>query len=579
MNLIDKNNTLKIGIIDSGIDISNERLMQLVKRAINIENEEKSYASIDDKIGHGTACIDLITRNIDPSKVSFYIYKVFDKEMSVDINIFAKALQFAFKDGVDIINCSLGTVDPGAQYQLNKYIVSLLQKGTIIVSAWNDEGYTTWPANFPGVLSVKSGTQTSQSEWGWEDNKRGHVIFRGKKQRVQWKNNKTIFIGGSSFATALCIRMIVEQLIQNNIQKNYYSIESLFRNEAAFRKSVDLKPSSIILWNDFPEKVKRVGIYPFNKEMHAFVRFRKNLHYQIGWIADLKRSKTAGHYTNDILQNCNDSLLLQKGLPDDPGDIDTMIVGYLDKASELQKIDLLDEALNYALSLNINVFTLIPPNNEKEWISKYSTKSLWLDYPKITYTAAVDIIEKVQENKAFDTPILGIFGTSSKQGKFTLQLDIRYELEKQGFRIGQIGTEHHSGCFGIDFTFPSGYGANYSLHIPFDFHIPVLRRVLSEMDKTQYDLIIIGAQSGLINPNPYYYGCIFSELFLTATVPDRTVVLFNRDDPPELIKRTEQYIFSKTGQPVFQKICFEDLLNEKCYKEIISSLIYDIINS
>jgi len=570
---------LKIGIIDSGIDIHNQRLMQYVKGGINLENDDTDISALEDTIGHGTACIDLITRDLNPTFVELYVYKIFINDISTDIKMLERSLNNAIEDNIDILNCSIGTIDPSAQYQLINAIEKAVRKGIIIVAAWNDEDYTTWPANFPGVLSVKSGSQTSQSEWGWEENKRGHVLFRGKKQRVQWKDNKTMFIGGSSFATALCTKTIVDRLISNGISKNYSSIESFLINEAAFRHHVDLKPSPFICWNDFSYKIKKVGLYPFNKENHAFVRFRKDLHYQIGWIADLKRSKNAGHYASEILQNCNDPIFIQKGLPDDPGDIDTMIVGYLDKASELQKNDLLDETLHYALSRNINVFSFLPPNNEQEWISKYSLKSLRLDYPRITLEDAVNIIEKVPENKAFDTPILGIFGTSSNQGKFTLQLDIRYELKKKGFRIGQIGTEHHSGCFGIDFTFPSGYGANYSLHIPFEFHIPVLRRILSEMEKEQYDLIIVGAQSGLMNPNPYYYGCIFSELFFTATVPDRTVLLFNRDDPPELITRTEQYIFSKTGQPVFRKICFEDLTNEKCYSDIISSLVYDIINS
>jgi hypothetical protein len=580
MDRVKLHTTLKIGIIDSGIDISNKRLMRFVKRGINItDNDEKTISSIDDKIGHGTACIDLITRYLDNSHISIYVYKVFDNERSADIEIFERALEAAFTDDVDILNCSVGTIVPEAQYRLKSYVESLLQRDTIIVSSWNDEGYTTWPANFPGVISVKSGTQTSQSEWGWEDNKRGHVIFRGKKQRVQWKNNKTVFIGGSSFATALCTRNIVEQLIPHRIQKNYASVESLFKNGAAFTHQIDLNPSSIIRWNDFSQKVKYVGLYPFNKEMHAFARFRKDLPYGIGWIADLHRSKNAGRFTNEVLENCNESIFVQKGLPDDPGDIDTIVVGYLDKASELQKTDLLDRTLQYALAHNINAFTFLPPSEEKDWKNKYLSSSLSLDVPRITYTDAIDIIENVPENKAFDTPILGIFGTSSKQGKFTLQLKLRCELEKKRFRIGQIGTEHHSGCFGMDFTFPSGYGAHYSLQIPYDFHIPVLRRVLSEMDKGQYDLIIVGAQSGLINPNPYYYGCIFSELFFTATVPDRTIIIFNRSDSPELLRRTEQYIYSKTGQPVFHKICSEELFDQQCWEETISSVVYDIINS
>jgi hypothetical protein len=572
-------NKLKIGIIDSGIDISNERLMRFVRKGINIGLDQKTSLCIDDEIGHGTACIDLITRSFDDTQIGVYVYKIFRREKSVDVRLLENALHSALRDRIDILNCSVGTIDPGAQYRLQPYIESLLAGETVIVAAWNDDGYTTWPSNFPGVISVKGGTQTGQSEWVWEDNKKGHVIFRGTKQRVQWKNNKTIFIGGSSFATALCTREIIRQVLRNRITKHYVSVESWLKNSAAFRHRIDLKPSSSIRWNDFQGKVKKIGIYPFNKEMHAFIRFRQALHYEIGWIADLKRSRNADRYTDTVLANCSERMLIRNGLPEDPDGIDTIVIGYLDKASELQKTDLVEQTLHYAYSRNVNVFTFLPPRNEGDWFTKFTSASLRLEIPRIAYPDATHIIEHVPETKALDTPVLGVFGTSSKQGKFTLQLTLRYELEKRGHRIGQIGTEHHSGCFGMDFTFPSGYGAQYSMQIPYDFHIPVLRRVISEMDKGQYDLIIAGAQSGLINPDPYYYGCIYSELFLTATVPDRVILIFNRFDPPELVSRTEQYVYSKTGQPVFRKICVDQLLDRNSNAAIVSTLVSDIIDS
>ncbi len=209
---------------------------------------------------------------------------------------------------------------------------------------------------------------------------------------------------------------------------------------------------------------------------------------------------------------------------------------------------------------------------EAEWKQKFESAGLWLEVPKLTYDSVLNILRNVPEKKAFDTPITGVLGTSSQQGKFTLQLALRYELQRLGFRVGQIGTEHQSGCFGIDFTLPSGYGAQRSLQIPLDFHIPLLRRVISEMDKGQYDVIIVGAQSGLMSPNPYYYGSIFSEHFVTATVPDKVILLTNKDDPEEYIGRTSSFVYSKTGQPVFAKVSSSDLLNSNT-KELVSKLV------
>lgn len=210
---------------------------------------------------------------------------------------------------------------------------------------------------------------------------------------------------------------------------------------------------------------------------------------------------------------------------------------------------------------NLNAFSFLPPDQVDQWTEKFEEKGLWLEIPIINYSYALEILENVPEKKAFDTPVLGVFGTSSQQGKFTLQLALRYELQKRGYKVGQIGTEHQSGCFGIDFTFPSGYGLDKSLQIPMDFHIPLLRRVISEMDKSNYDLIIVGAQSGLLNPDPYYYGNLYSEIFCSAVIPDRVILIYSKHDENILINIIEEYIHAKTHQYVFAKISFEKLQN------------------
>jgi uncharacterized NAD-dependent epimerase/dehydratase family protein len=569
---------LRIGIIDSGINTHDEHLMQFVQKGIDVETGTTMPAAYHDQIGHGTACADLITRNFTPDEIRLFIYKTFDEEDNIEIEKLKQALHYVLEDEIDILNCSIGTIDPEAKYQLQEVVKLVIQSGIVVVCAWNDEDYTTYPANFDGVISVKSGSQKSQTEWGWERNKKDHFIFRGTKQRVKWKNNSQIFIGGSSFATVLCTRTLTEQLTRKRIPKEQTSIEAFLKSHATFEHEVDLNPSPIIPWNDFYHKMKKVGLYPFYKEMHGFVRFQKELPYEIGWISDFKLSKNSGKFTDQILKNCDESIFVHPGLPDDPQGIDTLILGYLDEAGAAQRKDLLGEALNYALKNQLNVVSFLPPQNEDEWKEKFNSADLWLRIPKITYNGALKILEGVPEKKAFDTPILGVFGTSAQQGKFTVQLALRYELQKRGYRIGQIGTEHQSGCFGMDYTFPSGYGAKNSIQIPLDFHIPILRRVVSEMDKGQYDIIIVGAQSGLMSPNPYYYGCIFSEHFFTATLPDKTILLHNQADPDEFVQRVHHYVWAKTNQPVFQALCFEDIIANDTEK-IVSALVNRLIEA
>lgn len=566
-----KINTVKIGIIDSGIDISHTQLTRYLKKGTYIDNEFHHHQGFNDDIGHGTACADLISRIFEPGEIEFYIYKIFDSSVTTTIGRFKAAIQSAIDDNIDLLNCSIGTIDPDAKIELFDTVQYAINSGIILVCAWNDENITTWPANFSGVISVKSGEIKSQDEWGWEENLRDHVVFRGSKQRVKWRDGQHVFIAGSSFATALCTRRIAKYLSVNATEKHVNIVKSYLKENASVVTIQNNAPSEIIKWNSFYTRFKKVGIYPFHKESHGFVRYNKNLNFSIEWIADFKKSKAAGKFTDEVLENCNEHYLIHTGLPKNKGTIDGLIIGYLDKASSAQRKNLLEEALEYSIENEINVFSYLPPDNLSEWQARFKQNGLWLEIPIITYNNTVEILQSVKEKPVFDTPIIGVFGTSAKQGKFTLQLELRYQLLRRGYKVGQIGTEHQSGCFGFDFTFPSGYGYNQSLDIPLDFHIPLLRRVLSELDKGQNDVIISGPQSGLLSIDPYSYDNIFSQLYLTALVPDYIILVSNEFDESEFVSRITKYIEAVVGHSKILNICFSDFKNQK--NKIVSRIL------
>ncbi len=569
---------IRIGIIDSGLSTRSNRLGKFVEKGLSIKGSEIISDVFDDEIGHGTACADLLTRYLSPEHVRIYIYKIFDAQDSISFGKLNDAFRLALKDEVDLINCSFGSIDPGAQSALQEQFDAVTAHNIIVVCAWNEYDYTTWPANFEKAISVKGGEIASQNEWHWENNKRCHVIFRGNKQRVKWRNNKQIFIGGSSFATVLCTRQIIQNWLTSNTKLSYQNTVAYLKKHAVKTISVDLDRSDEIPWNSFQSKIRNVGIYPFYKESHGFVHFADKLPYSISWVADLKFSKNSGKSTHDVLKNCDRAFHIHQGLPEDAGDIDTLIVGYLDKASRAQGRNLLESTLRYALRHKKNVFSFLPPDDEEFWVSSFSKEDLWLKIPKLTQEIAQRVFENVPEKRAFDTPIVCVIGTSSQQGKFTLQLALRYELQNRNLRVAQIGTEHQSGCFGIDFTFPSGYGHETSLNLPMHYHIPFLRRVLSEMDKENHDVILTGAQSGLLSPDPYSYHLLFSELFFLAVIPDHTIVIYNKTDPPDLIERTRKYVESKTSLPPFAMVAFEELV-EKGFLGVAEQIVDRLLDT
>jgi uncharacterized NAD-dependent epimerase/dehydratase family protein len=98
-------------------------------------------------------------------------------------------------------------------------------------------------------------------------------------------------------------------------------------------------------------------------------------------------------------------------------------------------------------------------------------------------------------------PVLGVFGTSQSQGKFTLQLRLREQLTALGLTVGQVGTEHQSVLFGMDDGFPLGHLNAVGLEAKdWPEYLDLrYRQIVRDRDP---DLIIVGAQGGVIPPGP-----------------------------------------------------------------------------
>lgn len=136
------------------------------------------------------------------------------------------------------------------------------------------------------------------------------------------------------------------------------------------------------------------------------------------------------------------------------------------------------------------------------------------------------------------TPILGIFGTSSVQGKFTLQLELRKRFLASGYKVGQLGTEPTALLFNMDDCFHFGYNSNTDL-----YRHSIVQKVnnsFSEMDANGCDIIICGCQGGFLTRNfSKLNDFSFSQLvFLLSTNPDIIILCCNIFDDISIIKKT-----------------------------------------
>ena len=157
-------------------------------------------------------------------------------------------------------------------------------------------------------------------------------------------------------------------------------------------------------------------------------------------------------------------------------------------------------------------------------------------FPRIRY----ENIPKGRFGKLFNIqmPVVAVIGTSSSQGKFTVQLSLRKKLQDAGFQVGQIGTEPTAFCFDFDFSYPYGYES--TVYTSGYHNTLLLNQALHDIEMKECDICIAGAQT-----NTALYGYsnlknipLFQSEFLYGIMPDAFVLVVNTYDEIDYILRT-----------------------------------------
>jgi len=137
-----------------------------------------------------------------------------------------------------------------------------------------------------------------------------------------------------------------------------------------------------------------------------------------------------------------------------------------------------------------------------------------------------------------------VFGTSAKQGKYSVQLSLRRSFIKDGYNVAQIGTEPSGYLFGFNAVYPMGYNALLGIQ-NYDA-VSALNEMtyVSEKSRSNPDVILVGSQSGTVPYAPYNLSNITLRQieFILGTQPDVVVLNINVFDEPAYIKRTIQFI-------------------------------------
>lgn len=293
-------NNITVAIIDSGIDLTNKRFQNMDIQGFNVlENngEYKVNKDIQDNIGHGTAVASIILSHI--TNIKFICIKIFnDINDSIDEKKLIFALNFLRENyEFDIINLSLG-VNYVLDNKLYEICKAITDESKIIISAFDNNGYISYPACYSNIIGVSSDDNIKKSsEYYYIENDYTNACAKGRVQRLAWLNNTFIFCGGSSFAAAH-ITGIVAKKFENG--DNWSKTNQKLKKEA---KLIIEEPTKITNECNIINliKNKKAAIFPFNKEMHALIRYPELLNFKVTEVYDSKYSCKIGSSVNKLL--------------------------------------------------------------------------------------------------------------------------------------------------------------------------------------------------------------------------------------------------------------------------------------
>lgn len=536
-----------ITIIDTGISekYANSHLKDRILGKY-VLNENSMTLEMDgdseDELGHGTMICSAI--NMINKHARFNFIKAFGKNSWVDENMLIAILNEIYRLHIetDIIHISFGIQVVERIGELETILNKLNKLGIIIVAAYANNQVLSYPAVCNSVIGVAFDTSiVSVNHWIYVENSPINIFACGQMKNFINNAGKSVKSAGSSFAAAFISGHISKYM---DTQENTIDVETFLK-----QNSTRVYEAPTITSNECFE-MKRIVIFPFNKENHSIVRNSKMLRVELHSILDTKYSPYIGKNAFELLsisdyeyvdEDEDRAICLVEDLMqfDWRTNFDTFVLGHIGYLESVYPFSLFDYIINKCIESQKNLYTY--DNISNEAISKMLNAGLSVYCPKKQYSN----VEKNHCGLLYEIgkPVVGIFGTSSRQGKWSLQLKLREIMESRGYRTGHLGTEPNALLFKNTMMSATGYNSEFDLsHAE---AISLFNYQLHEVESWS-DIIFFGTQSNVI---PNAFGGlptipIYTYEMICGCEPQASILCINEWDDIQYIKRCISYLES-----------------------------------
>lgn len=523
------NKQYKLLLLDTGYEIKNS--YGNVDTYVRDNNTWKTVEHDIDDIGHGGAVLSIISR--ENKNENYAVFKAIEDSSKSNIEGILSALTYIY----DNIECEYIQMSFGVRgYDQRLYDICeklYMEKRIILIAALDNCGAISYPAAFKFVIGV-SGNPYIRLKNRFETNF-GDVVdvfAKSGKQIVASKNTKgRIVEQGNSFAASYVSAYLIKS--GKTFINKYDALEYL---DSEYERPNEKEKKSIMN--------TRAVTFPLNKEIYSLINYHSLLQVSLVDVYDIKYSSNVGRTLNDFE---NEVSYTVKNIDNCQWDsFDTFILGHVRELGEILQKNIKRELLDLCLEYKKNVYCFDGFELE-EYREKFEDAGLILECAD-----GFDSISNEGRLYQIKTPILCILGTSKKQGKFTLQMEIKKILEDKGVNLGVLGTEPTSKLLGCEEMLPLGYDSYLSSCIAHNI-MQLFNYKIHLLDEKNKDLIMVGGQSGFL-PHVYFnVGHInLNQIpFLVGVMPDGVILSFSIDDKLDYIQKSITAIEALTNAKVF----------------------------
>ena len=520
-------------VIDSGVDLNHREINGRLISGMSVNDDGGEFRVCNDyrdEIGHGTAVVALLQKISPRTRIT--VIKVFEKNLEITKDKLCYTLAHVLNHiPCDIINLSLGVREYSRP--LLEITQALAQRATIVIAGFDNDGAISFPAGYSHVLGVDSMTEhRGKHDFIFvEGDDVLNVRAYGGPQRIARASGAMTIAAGSSYATARVSGYVANILEEHPSVRSFSNVKAILREHA-----IRFEPVKSYTGYTVNVPFQRAVTFPLNKEMHSVIRFSDMLQFQLAGILDVRQLGRVGQYVSKVIGPVPRDMLIFDVDRMQWDTFDGVVLGHYRALSQVLHEDVGRKILADSIKNKRHVYSFSDLSEYDDLLEMADRKGVQITFPVI----ARDHVPPIRRGKLrqISTPVLGVFGTNSFQGKFTLQLTLRRMLLSLGYRVGQLGTEPSAALFGFEVTYPMGYEGTVKIH-SYDA-ILMLNAMMANIEEGEPDIIIVGSQSGTIpydtsNLSMFPMGQLE---FLLGTSPDAYLLVVDLDDQEDYVRQT-----------------------------------------